>query len=249
MTETARKPLSRELVLETAVTLADHEGLMALSMRRLGQELGVEAMSLYHHVANKESLLDGMVDAVVEELNAEVGPGGGPGAERDWAAALRDRVLTARRVMLRHQWLPAVLESRTSLSPPLIAYYEGVLATLVAGGFSYDLAHHSLHALGSRVIGFSQELFDPGKGGDAVEMSDAAMVAMAEAFPHLGAMMAEIAHEGPETTIGWCDDQVEFEFGLDLLLDGLERRRRSEGVQASGQTYSRSSGTPGKRGP
>jgi AcrR family transcriptional regulator len=224
MTETARKPLSREVVLETAVSLADHEGLMALSMRRLGQELGVEAMSLYHHVANKESLLDGMVDVVVEELNGEVGTGGGPEAERDWAAALRERMLTARRVMLRHQWLPAVLESRTSLSQTLIAYYEGVLATLVAGGFSYDLAHHSLHALGSRALGFSQELFDPGKGGgDATEMSEADMVAMAEAFPHLGAMMAEVAHEGPDTTIGWCDDQAEFEFGLDIVLDGLGR--------------------------
>src|SRR5687767_4967816 len=129
MTEIVRKPLSRDLVLETAVALADHEGLAALSMRRLGQELGVEAMSLYHHVANKEALLDGMVDAVVAELNAEVGPGGGPWAERDWAGALRTRVLAARTVMLRHKWLPAVLETRTSLSPPLIAYYEGVLAT------------------------------------------------------------------------------------------------------------------------
>ena len=227
MTETARKPLSRDLVLETAVTLADHEGLGALSMRRLGQELGVEAMSLYHHVANKEALLDGMVDAVIGELNEEVGPGGGPEAERDWAAALRTRVLTARSIMLRHKWLPAVLESRTSLSPPLIAYYEGLLATLAAGGFSYDLAHHTLHALGSRAIGFSQELFDPGKGGDAADMSEAEMAAMAEAFPHLGAMLAEVAHEGPDTTIGWCDDQTEFEFGLDVLLDGLEHRRAS----------------------
>jgi AcrR family transcriptional regulator len=229
MTETARKPLSRDLVLETAVTLADHEGLAALSMRRLGQELGVEAMSLYHHVANKEALLDGMVDAVVGELNAEVGPGGGPDAEGDWAGALRTRMLTARRVMLRHKWLPAVLESRTNLSPPLIAYFEGVLATLRAGGFSYDLAHHTLHALGSRAIGFSQELFDPGKGGgEAQDVSEAEMAAMAEAFPHLGAMMAEIVHEGPDTTIGWCDDQTEFEFGLDVLLDGLERRRARE---------------------
>ena len=165
MTETARKPLSRDLVLETAVTLADHEGLGALSMRRLGQELGVEAMSLYHHVANKEALLDGMVDAVLGELNAEVGPGGGPDAARDWAAAMRTRILTARSVMLRHKWLPAVLESRTSLSLPLIAYYEGCWRRC-GGGFSYDLAHHTLHALGSRAIGFSQELFDPGKGGD-----------------------------------------------------------------------------------
>ena len=226
MTETARKPLSRDLVLDTAVSLADHEGLSALSMRRLGQELGVEAMSLYHHVANKEALLDAMVDAVVAELNAEVGPGGGPEAERDWAAALRARILVARTVMLRHKWLPAVIESRTQLSPPLIAYFESVLATLHAGGFSYDLAHHTLHALGARAIGFSQELFDPGKGGGdaAAEMSEAEMAAMAEAFPHLGAMMAEIAHEGPDTTIGWCDDQTEFEFGLDVLLDGLVHR-------------------------
>jgi AcrR family transcriptional regulator len=227
MTETARKPLSRDLVLEEAVALVDREGVGALSMRRLGQELGVEAMSLYHHVANKESLLDGMVDTVVAELNAEVGPGGGADAERDWARALRARILTAREVMLRHKWLPSVLESRTSLSAPLIAYYEGVLATLHAGGFSYDLAHHTLHALGSRAIGFSQELFDPGRGGDASAQSEPDMAAMAEHFPHLVAMIAEVAHEGPETTIGWCDDQTEFEFGLDVVLDGLERRRAS----------------------
>ena len=234
MTQTARKPsrqsLSRDLVLETAVTLTDHEGLAALSMRRLGQELGVEAMSLYHHVANKEALLDGMVDAVVAELNAEVGPGGGPEAEHDWVATLRARILVARTVVLRHKWLPAVIESRTQVSPALIAYYEGVLATLHAGGFSYDLAHHTLHALGARALGFSQELFDPGKGaGDAdSEVSEAEMTAMAQAFPHLGAMMAEIVHEDPDTTIGWCDDQTEFEFGLDVLLDGLERRRADQ---------------------
>jgi hypothetical protein len=165
-----------------------------------------------------------MVDAVVGELNSEVGAGGGAEAERDWAAALRARIITARAVMLRHKWLPAVLESRTSLSAPLIAYYEGLLATLHAGGFSYDLAHHTLHALGSRAIGFSQELFDPAKGGDDVEVSDAEMTAMADAFPHLAAMIAEVAHEGPDTTIGWCDDQTEFEFGLDVVLDGLRVR-------------------------
>ena len=226
MTETVRRPLSRDLVLETAVALVDQGGLGALSMRRLGQELGVEAMSLYHHVANKDALLDGMVDAVVGELNDEVGPGGGKEAERDWAAAMRTRILTARTVMLRHKWLPAVLESRTSLSAPLIAYFEGVLATLRAGGFSHDLAHHTLHALGSRAIGFSQELFDPARGGADVEMSEAEMAAMAQAFPHLSAMLAEVAHDDdPDSTIGWCDDQTEFEFGLDVLLDGLERRR------------------------
>ena len=220
----ARTPLSPERVLEAAIQLADEGGLESLTMRKLAAELGVEAMSLYHHVANKEALLDGMVDAVVGELNAEVGAGGGAEAERDWAAALRARIITARTVMLRHKWLPAVLESRTSLSAPLIAYYEGVLATLRAGGFSNDLAHHTLHALGSRAIGFSQELFDPAQGGGDVEMSEAEMTAMAVSFPHLTAMMAEVAHEGPDTTIGWCDDQTEFEFGLDVVLDGLRVR-------------------------
>ena len=167
MTETVKRPLSRDLVLETAISLVDHEGLGALSMRRLGQELGVEAMSLYHHVANKEALLDGMVDAVVGELNAEVGAGGGAEAERDWAAALRARIITARTVMLRHKWLPAVLESRTSLSAPLIAYYEGVLATLRAGGFSNDLAHHTLHALGIQGagVGYVVGLYAQDQGG------------------------------------------------------------------------------------
>jgi AcrR family transcriptional regulator len=226
-TQTARKPLSRDLVLETAVALADHEGLGALSMRRLGQELGVEAMSLYHHVANKQALLDGMGDAVMEELNAEIGAGGGPDAESDWATALRARVLTARQAMLRHRWMPAALEARTTISPPLIAYYEGVLATLRAGGFSNDLAHHTLHALGSRALGFSQELFDPAKAGDDMPaQSEAELAAMSQAFPHLMEMMAEVAHDDPASTIGWCDDQTEFEFGLDVLLDGLERRRQ-----------------------
>ena len=228
-TGTVRRPLSRDLVLETAVALVDQEGLAALSMRRLGQELGVEAMSLYHHVANKEALLDGMVDAVVTELTAEVGPGGGPEPRRDWLHAMRARILTARTVMLRHSWLPAVLETRTSVSAPLIAYYEGVLATLRGGGFSNDLAHHTLHALGSKALGFSQELFDPAKGGDAGHQSGADLAAMAEAFPHLMAMMAEVAHDDPDSTLGWCDDQTEFEFGLDVLLDGLERRRAASG--------------------
>ena len=221
-----RTPLSRARVLRAGVELADRDGLPALSMRRLGQQLGVEAMSLYNHVANKGDLLDGMVETVLADLNGEVGAGGGEAAELDWAAALRSRILTAREVMLQHRWLPAVIESRSAPSPSLIAYYEGVLATLHAGGFSYDLAHHTLHALGSRVIGFSQELFDPAAGGGADAGQPAAdMAAMADRLPHLMAMMAEIVHDDPETTIGWCDDQTEFEFGLDVLLDGLERRR------------------------
>ena len=194
-------------------------------MRRLGQELGVEAMSLYHHVANKEALLDGMVDAVVGELNAEVGAGrrGGGGARLGRGAAGPDphgpQGHAAPQVAARRAGDADLAEcsadraTTRACSPPC-----------APAGFSNDLAHHTLHALGSRAIGFSQELFDPAKGGGDVEMSEAEMTAMAESFPHLTAMMAEVAHEGPDTTIGWCDDQTEFEFGLDVVLDGLRVR-------------------------
>jgi hypothetical protein len=130
--------------------------------------------------------------------------------------------------MLSHPWMPTVLQSRTTMSLEVVRYYDGVVAILTAGGFSHDLTHHSLHALGSRVLGFTQELFDPGDAGD--QASEEVMAAMAQTVPHLTAMLAEVAHtEGPETTLGWCDDQSEFEFGLDVTLDGLERRRSTVG--------------------
>src|SRR5689334_9569565 len=180
-TRAVRIPLNRARVLRAGIDLADREGLADLSMRRLGQELGVEAMALYNHVSNKEDLLDGMVEAIVDDLNTAVGPGGGPRAEGDWVTALRDRILIARQLMLQHQWAPATIESRTTLSLPLVAYYEGVLATLRAGGFSNDLAHHTLHALGSKALGFNQELFDPARAGDG--QPDPDMTAMSEHFP------------------------------------------------------------------
>jgi hypothetical protein len=127
--------------------------------------------------------------------------------------------------MLRHRWAPGVLETRTTMSLDIVRYFDGVVGILRAGGFSHDLAHHSLHALGSRVIGFSQELFDPGDA--AGDSSEEMLAAMAAQIPHLVAMLGEVAHDDPGSTLGWCDDQTEFEFGLDVVLDGLERRRAS----------------------
>jgi hypothetical protein len=126
--------------------------------------------------------------------------------------------------MLQHPWMPAALESRTSMSPGAARYFEGVLGVLRAGGFSNDLGHHALHALGSRALGFSQELFNP-QTDDQDAASQLAMAALAPELPHLMSMLAEVAHDDPDSTLGWCDDQSEFEFGLDVLLDGLERRR------------------------
>ncbi|GAB3438779.1 TetR/AcrR family transcriptional regulator C-terminal domain-containing protein [Phycicoccus ginsengisoli] len=231
---TPRRPLSRQRVMRAAVDLADREGLAAVSMRRVGQELGVEAMSLYNHVRGKEALLDAMVELVGAELNTAVTALEAPDPATDWGAALRARSLAAREVMLRHRWVPAVLETRTTMSLEVVRFYDGVVAILSAGGFDHDLTHHSLHALGSRVLGFTQELFDPGDAGEGA--SEEVLAAMAEQVPHLMGMLGAIAHsDGPEATLGWCDDQTEFEFGLDVLLDGLERRRVAATAAARGR--------------
>jgi AcrR family transcriptional regulator len=223
--EQPRVPLSRRRVLAVAVEIADRDGLDPLTMRRLAQELGVEAMSLYHHVANKEAILDGLVEVVMGEIQDAVNGVEAPAPEDDWRAALRSQILAARQVLLRHRWAPRVLETRTTMSPAVIGYFDGVLGILRAGGFSYDLAHHSLHALGSRALGFTQELFEPDDPNAGDADATAMIEQMADRFPHIVGMLAEVAHDDADTTLGWCDDQFEFEFGLDLILEGLQRRR------------------------
>ncbi|WP_329056014.1 TetR/AcrR family transcriptional regulator C-terminal domain-containing protein [Amycolatopsis sp. NBC_01488] len=215
MTTDARIPLSRERVLRAAVELADAHGLRALTMRRLADELGAEAMSLYYHVAKKEDVLDGIVDVVAEEINDAVGR---VEPSPEWKAAVRQRILAAREVFLRHRWAPELFETRSSNSTPVLRYYDALVGQLRAAGFSYDLVHHSLHALGSRALGFSQELFDPNAGASADVPVD-----LAWQLPNLVGMLSEIAHDDQDSTLGWCDDQKEFEFGLDVILDGLER--------------------------
>jgi AcrR family transcriptional regulator len=218
----SREPLSRERALAAAVTLADAEGLKALTMRRLAADLGVEAMSLYYHLPGKEGLLDGLAETVIGEIVEAVGAGG---PEADWRASLRRRFLTARTVMLRHPWAPGLLGSRPVIPAALFAYYEEIVATLVGGGISFRIAHRALHAFGSLALGFSQEVFSPATTGGALEpeLTEANLAAMAEALPNLTAMMAAEAHAVTDPTLGWCDSQVEFEFTIDLLLDGIGR--------------------------
>ena len=221
-----RLPLSRERVLRAAIKIADSSGLESLTMRRLAEELGAEAMSLYYHVANKEDLLDGIADAVVVEINDVVGTIGVPSAGAGWKTAVRQRILSARQVLLRHPWAPRVLETRTSTSLAVLLYYDSLLMLMRDGGFSYDLIHHALHALGSRALGFTQEMFDP-SAGTSNEETAAALEGMADQIPHLVAMFVEVAHDDPASTLGWCDDQTEFEFGLDIILDGLDKMRET----------------------
>lgn len=218
-----RIPLSRRRVFQAAVKLADAHGIEALTMRRLAEELGAEAMSLYHHVANKEQVLDGVVEVVAGEINDAVDRVGTEVAKpADWKGVVRRRILAAREVMLRHKWAPSVFESRTNMNPEVLRYHDQLVGIMHAGGFTYDQIHHALHALGSRALGFSQEMFNPAPG-DAQSVPD--MAALAEQVPNLVRMLADVAHDDPDSTLGWCDDQTEFEFGIDLLLDGLDRLR------------------------
>jgi len=217
-----RIPLSRERVLRAAVKVADEGGIGSLTMRRLAEELGAEAMSLYYHVARKEDILDGVVDVIAREINEAVARIREPSPDAGWKAAVRERILTARQLLLTHPWAPAVFDTRAGPNPEILRYYDGLLGLMRDGGFSYDLAHNALHALGSRALGFSQELFVPGDGASR-DQAAAALEGMARQFPHLAGMLAEMVHDTPGSTLGWCDDQAEFEFGLDLLLDGLDR--------------------------
>ncbi|MCX6497364.1 MAG: TetR/AcrR family transcriptional regulator C-terminal domain-containing protein [Arthrobacter sp.] len=222
---TRRIPLSRDRVLTAAVALADEAGIEALSMRRLAQRLGVVPMALYKHVANKEELLDGMVDVLVSEIDPPV-----RGAA--WNDAVRLRVLSARNALLRHSWARQVLESRNNKSPAVLGYMDSFIGMFLAGGFSIDLTHHVMHALGSRMWGFTQELFQDSGGGAAAGPADlgpearaAVFREMAERYPNILKVATVSAHEDSVAGQG-CDDQFEFEFALDLLLAGFERLHR-----------------------
>lgn len=226
-TKATREPLSRERVLVAAVALADAKGIQALTMRRLATDLGVEAMSLYYHLPGKEALLDGLVDCVVGEIDAAISRLDAIGTDRDWRPRLRQQFLAAREVMLCHPWAPGLIGTRPTIPAGLYTYYDGIVGTLIDAGFSYRIAHRALHAFGSLPLGFAQEVFSPTSAGGSLEAetAEAEMAAMAEALPHMTAMMTAEAHDVADPTLGWCDSQTEFEFTLDLLLGGLERLR------------------------
>lgn len=208
--------LNRGRILETAVALADKAGVEAASMRKIAQELDVVPMALYKHVSNKDELLDGMVDAVVGEIDP-------PLPDTDWKTAVRERVLSARKALLRHPWAAGVIESRKQPTPMVLAYLDSMVGLFRAGGMSVDLTHHAMHAMGSRLMGFSQELFDDDAEAGR-DLDKEMLAAMAGAYPHIAEILAAVTHDAASVVGPGCDDQFEFEFALDLLLDGLERR-------------------------
>jgi len=210
-----RAPLSRDRVLRAAVARADKAGIESLSMRRLAEELGVVPMALYKHLANKEELLNGMIDVVVGEIDPPVAGAG-------WKSAVRQRILSARRALLRHPWASQVMESKQNPTPLVLAYMDTMIGLFRAGGFSVNLTHHVMHTIGSRVLGFSQELFNDSSTVDP-EVAAAMMRELGPKFPNVLAIATAASHEEASVVGPGCDDQYEFEFALDLLLDGFER--------------------------
>ncbi|GGK84351.1 TetR/AcrR family transcriptional regulator [Streptomyces flaveus] len=208
-----RIPLSRQRVLHAAVVLADESGLEALSMRKLGEAVGVEAMSLYTHVANKEDLLNGMIDSVFTEIDL-------PSDEDDWKTAMRQRALSMRQVLSRHRWAIGLMESRASPGPATLRHHDAVLGCLRKAGFSVALTAHAYSALDSYIYGFAlQERDLPFDTPDeTAELAQAILAqAPADQYPHLAELTTEhILSPG-------YDYSDEFEFGLDLILDGLQR--------------------------
>lgn len=221
-----RGRLNRERVLEAAVTLADEIGIDALSMRRLAQELGVVPMALYKHVADKDDLLDGMVEAIIREIYPPV-------LASAWRDAIRRRVLSARSALQRHRWAREAIESRSNPTPAVLEYQDSLAGIFLAGGFTPDLAHHVMHALGGRMWGFTQELFDgpvnPKDDADPPASPDAQAeisAHMAALYPNIVTIATATSHDDDSVVGRGCDDQFEFEFALDLLLDGFEQRHR-----------------------
>jgi AcrR family transcriptional regulator len=207
-----RGTLTRQRVLEAAVDLADRHGIESVSMRRLAQELHIEAMSLYTHVRSKDDLLEGMVEEVMSQVPVVDARGG-------WKGRLRRAILGARATLLRHPWTPGVIETRVAPGPATLRQFDTVIGILRGAGFSLELTHHALHMMGSRLLGFTRELFDDSPNPDPQAAGEIARL-LGQTHPHVAEMALAATHGGG---LGGCDTNVEFVFALDVILEGLER--------------------------
>jgi AcrR family transcriptional regulator len=208
-----RPTLTRERVLRAAITLADRGGIESLSMRKLGDKLGVEAMSLYNHVRNKEDMLDGMVDVVFGEIAL-------PPSGADWRTAMRLRAISVREVLRRHPWANGLMESRSSPGPANLRHHDAVLGSLRKAGFSVEMAAHAYSILDGYIYGFTlTEMTLPFRNpGEVAEVAGNILERFrAGEYPHLAEMAVDRAMK-PGYNYG-----DEFEFGLDLILDGIKR--------------------------
>ncbi len=213
--------LSRERVVRMAIDVADRDGLDGVSMRNLADRLNVVPMAIYKHVANKDELLDAMVDVIVSEIAVRHPVVSRRGAKA-WKGEVRERILAARHTMLMHPWARHAIESRTTRTPTVLSHLDSIANAFVGGGISPDLTHHSMHAIGSRVWGFTQDVFDAANE-NPTPPDPATLAALVERFPSLAIVAGAVGHDQTLVVGPGCDDQFEFEFALDLLLDGIDR--------------------------
>jgi AcrR family transcriptional regulator len=209
-----REPLTRERVLQAAIRLADQGGIEALSMRKLGQELGVEAMALYYHFANKEQVLDGIVDLVFGEIELPV-------AGEPWKTAMRRRAISVRDALARHRWAIGMMESRRNPGPANLGHHDAVIGNLRAAGFEMAMVAHAYSALDGYIYGFALTKMNlPFESPEEVEVTARSMLEPfpANEYPNLAAFISE------HIMLPGYDFGDEFEYGLELILDGLEDR-------------------------
>ncbi len=222
-----RAPLSRDRVLRAAISIADEGGLEALSMRKLAQELGVEAMSVYYYVANKDEILDGILNFVITEFELALG---GP----DWKAAIRRSAISAHDVLMRHPWACNLMMSVKRVAPARMRYMEALLRRLREAGFSANMTHHAYHALDSHIIGST--LWEAGYSSnkDLEEVAKTFVANTLREYPYVA------EHAEQHFTRSKRKDVPEFEFGLDLILDGLDKIR-TRGSRANRGSRARAS--------
>lgn len=214
-----RSPLTRERVLGAAMALADQGGFESLTMRRLANELGVEAMSLYNHVAHKDDLLDGMVDLVFTEIEP-------PAADGDWKTAMRKRAISTREALGRHRWAIGLMEGRPNHGPANMGLHNAVLGCLRGAGFSMEMTVHAYSIQDAYIYGFALQERDmtPESAGDFAAEAQRQMheyQALLDDYPHAAEVVG-----GHIAKVGY-DYNTEFLFGLDLILEGLDKLRHA----------------------
>ncbi|WP_026926585.1 TetR/AcrR family transcriptional regulator [Granulicoccus phenolivorans] len=206
-------PLSRTRIIQTAIALADRIGLAEMSMRRLGDELGVSAMALYRHLANRDELITAMVDTAIEPPPATALPE----VTAPWRDRLRARILVSRARMLEHPWLPDAIRDQRTASPAALRYLDELIAILIDGGLPPPVVHNGMHALSTRMWGFTIEVFPTPALPAEQPALDRSLAEYAAAYPAMIAMATQVHHDGG------CDADAEFAFALDILLAGIER--------------------------
>ena len=209
---TLRTPLTRKRIIEAAVELADEQGIEALSMRKLGHSLGVEAMSLYNHVGGKDDILDGMVDGLFAEIGVPL-PNGG-----DWKSAVTETATRAKDVFAAHSWAVPLITSRELTGPSAFALMDRTLGVLLDAGYPMDLVHHAWHVISSHVMGYAFQETSSTWGKDSDHdhaKADALLREYGEQFPNVAKLVPHLME---------CSHDEEFQFGLDIILSGIEAR-------------------------